>query len=133
MMIACHYGYGQPWKSLTPFDRREALKVRSTFFIKELVLDNSNQLLTGMFPQYFYLCQITYKFSINLTKASILLLYIRIFGNIRWFKLVCALILTSVGIYCTASVIATIFQCIPIAKAFDRTLEGHCIDNGRFW
>ena len=57
----------------------------------------------------------------------------RIFGNVRWFKLVCAIVLGSVAVYCVASVTATIFQCTPIAKAFDKTIEGYCIDNGRFW
>ncbi|KAI1486441.1 hypothetical protein F5X96DRAFT_682013 [Biscogniauxia mediterranea] len=108
MLVACHYGYGHHRSSLSPDEIYQSLK-------------------------YFYLCQITYKSSINLTKASILLLYLRIFTGVRWFRLACAFVLTSVVMYCIASVTATIFQCTPITGAFDKTIEYHCIDNSRFW
>ncbi|KAH9990140.1 hypothetical protein F4779DRAFT_610148 [Xylariaceae sp. FL0662B] len=108
MLAACHYGYGRHIKALSPPERYQALK-------------------------YFYLCQITYKSCINLTKAAILLLYLRIFNGIRWFKWTCCFVLTCVVMYCVASVTATIFQCTPIDKAFDKSIEGACIDNGHFW
>lgn len=84
-------------------------------------------------PQYFYICQITYKASINLTKCSILLLYLRIFGKIRWFKWVCWFLLAAVVSYAIASVTATIFQCSPVDLAFNKALVGTCIDNAKFW
>ncbi|KAI5918372.1 hypothetical protein F4810DRAFT_715547 [Camillea tinctor] len=108
MLTACRYGYGHHASTLPPGDVYQSLK-------------------------FFYLCQITYKSSINLTKASILLLYLRIFTGVRWFKLACAFVLISVVTYCIASVTATIFQCTPITGAFDKTIEHHCIDNAHFW
>lgn len=38
-----------------------------------------------------------------------------------------------VGSYCIASVIATIFQCQPLGRAFDKSIEGTCIQNNKFW
>ncbi|KAI1442376.1 hypothetical protein F5Y02DRAFT_262375 [Annulohypoxylon stygium] len=108
MLAACHYGYGRHLASLSPQYKYQAFK-------------------------YFYLCQVTYKACLNLTKASILLLYLRIFGNTKWFRWACRFVLTCVVMYCIASVTATIFQCIPVTKAFDKSLEGTCIDNGHFW
>ncbi|RYO80230.1 hypothetical protein DL764_009921 [Monosporascus ibericus] len=35
--------------------------------------------------------------------------------------------------FCVATITATIFQCSPIEKAFNQTIKGHCINNGRFW
>lgn len=37
------------------------------------------------------------------------------------------------GAYCVASVMATVFQCSPIARTFDKSISGTCIDNSRFW
>jgi hypothetical protein len=82
---------------------------------------------------YFYLCQITYKFSINLTKSSILLLYMRIFCNIRWSRIACIGLISIIAMYCTITVFVTIFQCWPIQRAWVKNTEGHCIDNAKFW
>ncbi|KAF3067245.1 hypothetical protein GL218_08465 [Daldinia childiae] len=108
MLLACHYGYGRHTYSLSGPDKYQAFK-------------------------YFYLCQVTYKTCINLTKASILLLYLRIFSNTKWFRCACRFMLLIVIMYCIASVTATIFQCTPITKAFDKSIKGTCIDNGKFW
>ncbi|KAI1102561.1 hypothetical protein F4804DRAFT_261064 [Jackrogersella minutella] len=108
MLAACYYGYGKHLASLPADSKYQAFK-------------------------YFYLCQVTYKACINLTKVSILLLYQRIFGNTKWLRWACRIILTCVVLYCIASVTATIFQCIPITKAFDKSIKGTCIDNGQFW
>lgn len=136
MLAACHYGYGRHVTTLSPSDKYQAFKVR----IQQLIpcsppqhwrISLTNQGFSS--SQYFYLCQVTYKTCINLTKASILLLYLRIFSNTRWLRWACRFMLTTVVMYCLASVTATIFQCIPITKAFDKSLKGTCIDNGQFW
>lgn len=77
--------------------------------------------------------QVTYKASINLTKASILLLYLRLFNIVRWIKWACWGLLACVIIYCISSMISTIFQCSPVSKAFNKTLPGTCIDLAKFW
>lgn len=108
MITSCHYGYGMHEVDLTTANKAEALK-------------------------YWYITQITYKSCINLTKASILFLYIRIFGNIRWFRYACMALLTVVCMYCVASVVVTIFQCTPVERTWDRTFNGTCIDTKTFW
>jgi hypothetical protein len=35
--------------------------------------------------------------------------------------------------YAIASVVATIFQCNPIPRAFNKLIEGTCINNAQFW
>lgn len=60
-------------------------------------------------------------------------LYLRIFSKIRWFKWLCWFLIVCVFSYCIASVIATIFQCNPIQKAYNKALSGTCIDSGKFW
>ncbi|KAL7904316.1 putative PTH11-typeG-protein-coupled receptor [Trichoderma velutinum] len=83
--------------------------------------------------KYFYFSQITYKFAINCSKCSILLLYLRIFEPILWMKRTCWVLLVCIAIYCLSSVAATVFQCSPTAKAFDKALPGTCIDLAKFW
>lgn len=82
----------------------------------------------------FYLDQIFYKFTINLTKLSVLVLYLRIFSQ-RWFRLTCLACIFLVVLYTTASVLATIFQCTPVSFAWDKTTTpyGRCISYSGFW
>lgn len=68
-----------------------------------------------------------------MTKLSILLLYLRIFSKIRWFKWACWFLIACVVSYAIASVTATIFQCSPVRLAFNKSLTGTCIDNAKFW
>ncbi|KAI1828276.1 hypothetical protein F4861DRAFT_174432 [Xylaria intraflava] len=105
----CYYGYGKHVASLSEHQRYEAFKS-------------------------FYLMQITYKTSINLTKSSILLLYLRIFGGVKWFRWTCCCVLALVASYCIAAILATVFQCIPVVAAFDKTITNKtCVNNGHFW
>jgi hypothetical protein len=83
--------------------------------------------------QLFYVHQIFYKVSINLTKISITLLYTRIFGNTRWFRFTCYFIMTATAMYCVSSVAATIFQCTPVPRMWDKTIAGTCINTSQFY
>ena len=80
----------------------------------------------------FYLDQVFYKFTINLTKLSILCLYLRIFSQ-TWFRRTCWACMGLILSYATASVIATIFQCTPITRMWNRSLPGTCINLTAFW
>jgi hypothetical protein len=79
------------------------------------------------------MAQVTYKAAINLVKCCILLLYLRLFQVVRWFRLSCWALLALVGMYCTASITVTVFQCRPIIRAFDKDTPGTCIDTAKFW
>ncbi|KAJ4294971.1 hypothetical protein N0V88_005212 [Collariella sp. IMI 366227] len=88
---------------------------------------------TAVAALYFFMAQVTYKAAINLIKASILLLYLRLFNIIRWFRYSCWALLAAVAMYCTASILVTIFQCRPMIRAFDKDTPGTCIDTAKFW
>ncbi|KAI0554094.1 hypothetical protein F4679DRAFT_579707 [Xylaria curta] len=82
----------------------------------------------------FYIGQITYKISLCLTKSSILLLYLRIFGNVKWLRRTCYALLVFIAVYYTAATMATIFQCIPVTAAFDKNVANFkCIIITPFW
>ena len=82
----------------------------------------------------FYLDQIFYKLTINLTKLSILCLYLRIFTQ-PWFRRTCWSCVIVVSTYALASIIATIFQCTPIRHLWDKTTypTATCINVTAFW
>ncbi|KAK0109306.1 hypothetical protein ONS96_003125 [Cadophora gregata f. sp. sojae] len=102
IMVSCHYGFGQHIKNLTPANRKITLMT-------------------------FWIAQGFYKLTINLTKSSILLLYLRIFVQ-RPFRIICYAMLGLVLSYMIATWFATIFQCTPIPRAWDKSIPGTCID-----
>ncbi|KAM0250028.1 hypothetical protein ACHAQJ_008797 [Trichoderma viride] len=108
LVACCHYGMGRHFIYIEPHNQVETLK-------------------------YLYMSQVTYKVAINLTKCSILLLYLRLFEIVRWIRWSCRGLLACAIIYCISSMIATIFQCHPVTKAFDKALPGTCIDLAKFW
>ncbi|KAL8916255.1 MAG: hypothetical protein Q9208_008610, partial [Pyrenodesmia sp. 3 TL-2023] len=78
----------------------------------------------------FWASQILYKLTINLTKISINLLYLRIFPpgqNPRFATAVC-IVAAYIGLYMIASVVATISLCTPVARAWNRSVGGRCIN-----
>ncbi|WEW61251.1 hypothetical protein PRK78_006741 [Emydomyces testavorans] len=67
-------------------------------------------------------------------KVSITLLYRRIFDTNKFrFKLVCDCVLGFVAAYAVASILVTLFECSPVARIWDRTLPGTCINFTAFW
>lgn len=87
---------------------------------------------TLILSQLFYVAQIFYKININMTKASILLLYLRIF-IIKPFRVVCWVMLGIILSYMTASVFVSIFQCAPLPRAWDKSIPGTCISITMNW
>jgi hypothetical protein len=73
-----------------------------------------------------------YKVSLNLTKASILLLYLRTF-TVRPFRIACWIILAIVAAYGIGATVATILQCTPIPRVWDKSIPGTCINLTAFW
>ncbi|KAI4192779.1 MAG: hypothetical protein LQ348_003039, partial [Seirophora lacunosa] len=85
----------------------------------------------------FWASQILYELTVNLTKLSILFLYLRVFPplqNPRFTRAVVA-VMRFIALYMFISIVVTIFQCNPIRKAWDRysTPAGRCIDLTAFW
>ncbi|EMR70299.1 putative integral membrane protein [Eutypa lata UCREL1] len=107
MMAACAYGFGKHIYHLSPDNRRMALKL-------------------------FYVAQAFYKLTINLTKASVLLLYLRIFVQ-RWFRAASYVLLGIILVYMFATTASSVWQCSPIARAWDKSIPGSCINITGNW
>ncbi|KAH8887168.1 integral membrane protein [Thozetella sp. PMI_491] len=107
MMGSCYYGFGQRIANLSASNRLMTLKL-------------------------FYVAQAFYKITINLTKASILLLYLRIFLQ-RWFRIACYVLLAIILAYMVSTLSSSIWQCSPVPRAWDKSIAGTCIDITTNW
>ncbi|KAL7624885.1 hypothetical protein AAE478_004099 [Parahypoxylon ruwenzoriense] len=107
LIAACAHGFGEHIYNISPENRILTLKL-------------------------FYIAQVFYKFTLNLTKASILLLYLRIFLQ-KWFRISCYVLLGIILGYMLATTAASIWQCNPIRRAWDRSVPGTCISITGNW
>ncbi|QSZ30912.1 hypothetical protein DSL72_000470 [Monilinia vaccinii-corymbosi] len=108
-IIAVHYGLGKHAPSVPPENLVSFIKV---YFVTELIRA----------------C------AMGLIKISILLLYVRIFGPLRYFRILAY----NLGAFTVAFAIIVVFvcafQCLPVAYQWDRTIEGgRCIDSWLFF
>ncbi|KAE8313314.1 hypothetical protein BDV41DRAFT_576790 [Aspergillus transmontanensis] len=82
-----------------------------------------------MVAKLLYVFEILYVINLLTIKLSILMMYRRIFTNIsRLFRvgaMICGAVVT---LWATAFVPAAIFQCTPVARAWDIDIPGHCIN-----
>lgn len=82
----------------------------------------------------FWILQILYKCTINTMKLSVLLLYRKIFKTNRFkFQKVCGVLFVVIVLHTVATTIATILECLPMSKVWDRNAEGTCINLTLFW
>ncbi|KAK0668217.1 hypothetical protein QBC41DRAFT_347410 [Cercophora samala] len=107
MVASCAHGFGQHISNLTKPNKLMTLKL-------------------------FYVAQAFYKLTINLTKASILLLYLRIFPK-RWFRATCFVLLAIILLYMVGTTASSIWQCNPIPRAWDKSITGTCISITANW
>ncbi|KAJ5288743.1 hypothetical protein N7478_001773 [Penicillium angulare] len=84
------------------------------------------------FGKVFLALQLIYFLNAVFTKASLLLLYYRIFGVVQGFRWTLWISGFIVIAYWLANTLVTIFQCWPIAKLWNPDYEGHCINIGAF-
>lgn len=82
--------------------------------------------------QSFLATQILYFTNAVLTKASLLLLYYRIFGIVRGFRWTLGISGCLVIGYYVACVIVSMAGCSPISKLWDSTIPGRCINEIAF-
>lgn len=125
-MLDVDHGYGKASTTLARNDLQMALQVRhrsvTRFYKCKIHLGQS-----------FWATQILYKFTINLTKISILLLYLRVFTTDRRLRISVYCVLLLVVGYALGSIFATIFQCKPVSRAWNKKTDGNCISNTAFW
>ncbi|KAK4183065.1 hypothetical protein QBC35DRAFT_130430 [Podospora australis] len=72
--------------------------------------------------------QATYKVSLHLTKVSLLLLYMRIFSHVVWFRRSAVALIVFLVAYMIASSIAGLAQCTPVQLSWDKKVTGKCVD-----
>lgn len=70
--------------------------------------------------------------AVNITKASILAQYLRIFSN-RLTRIFCYILLTLLVPAACWSIFAGTFLCTPVAKLWEPRLQGHCMDPRVYW
>ncbi|KAF3005814.1 hypothetical protein E8E13_008060 [Curvularia kusanoi] len=104
------YGYGRHWKTLEPATRIVARK-------------------------WFYGVNIVYKVVLMFNKISIACLYYRIFAVSRnSFRIACHVMNAWILMSSLAFIIATIFQCTPVAAFWDRSIpDFRCFKNEPWW
>ena len=85
-----------------------------------------------MSPQTFWVAQILYKFDIMLIKTSICFMYMRIFPNPE-FRRISWIVVAFVNMYGIANLVATVLQCTPIERIWNKQLDGTCINLTAFW
>ncbi|KAI1097790.1 integral membrane protein [Jackrogersella minutella] len=107
LIAACMHGFGQHINMITVPEQSLTLKL-------------------------YYVAQAFYKLTLNLTKASVLLLYLRIFLQ-RWFKISCYVLLCIILGYMVATTASSIWQCTPISRAWDKSIPGTCISITGNW
>ncbi len=81
----------------------------------------------------YWVSQITYKITLQLTKISLVLLYIRIFGTVYWFKRLGWFLIGLLALYGLASCLTGLVQCNPIPKAWNSAVAGSCINLMQFF
>lgn len=107
IQLAVTHGYGKHKADLTPAELREAL-------------------------MWFFIAQTPYKIVVCLNKASVILLYMRIFVTRTFQRIAWGALAIIIG-WSIGAVFATIFQCLPIPKSWNKSLDGHCINSDVFW
>ncbi|RMZ03711.1 hypothetical protein D0860_06696 [Hortaea werneckii] len=105
--MATHYGFGKHRDDIVP-TFPEAMK-------------------------YFYLYQICYKLIGAFTKLTFCFLYLRIFNDQTLFHYITYAVMAIVTVGSLAFTLGTIFQCLPVHRAWDRRVRGTCISNVAFW
>jgi hypothetical protein len=71
--------------------------------------------------------QTLYKISLQLVKISLLLFYNRIFGTVTWFKRLSYSLIGLISVFLVYTTITGIFQCQPVAKIWNQSLDGKCL------
>ncbi|TKX18832.1 hypothetical protein C1H76_9093 [Elsinoe australis] len=87
------------------------------------------------FFKTLYADRLMYQFSISMTKISLCLMYLRIFGTFRPDRIFLWATNSLLAATMIALIFYDIFQCNPISKVWDITMQtGHCVsDEPGFW
>ncbi|PNP56596.1 hypothetical protein THARTR1_03292 [Trichoderma harzianum] len=82
--------------------------------------------------RWFFIAQTPYKVTVCLNKVATILLYQRIFVTNK-FLIASYIVMGIVVAWSIGGVGSTIFQCVPIAGAWDKSVKATCINSDIFW
>lgn len=119
LSAAPQLGLGKHFYSVPPEDIPPLLKVRPPQPNRMISFSHNCQI--------FYAVQLIYVMIQTLPKASIILLYIRIFPSQR-FRAVATCGLVFIALHAIAFFFAVAFQCSPVRSVWNRELSGSCIN-----
>ena len=95
---------------------------------------SSHTVIKRSHMQILLAIQILYFSSAVAIKISLILLYYRIFGVVRWFRWLLAVAWTIVLLYYIIALFIAIFECTPVAFYWDKTIAGGtCINESGFY
>lgn len=80
------------------------------------------------FAQTLFAMEILYSLAIAIGKTSILLLYRRVFGERRGFRVFLWGMMVFLWMWALTETIIAIVQCTPVAYQWNKSLDGVCID-----
>ena len=72
--------------------------------------------------------ELIYAPTIALLKTSVLLLYLRLFSVRKWFRIATFGFLAYIWLWAIILTFIFIFMCNPVAKQWDQSLPGTCLD-----
>lgn len=84
------------------------------------------------FAKIAYAIVILYTSSFTLTKISILLQYLRIF-NVTNIRKLCYIQIAIVSVYGVWLFFSSVLNCVPIARNWDKTVQGKCLPTTPLW
>ncbi|KAM0475911.1 hypothetical protein ACHAPX_006793 [Trichoderma viride] len=82
--------------------------------------------------RWFFIAQTPYKVTICLSKVATILLYLRIFVTQK-FQIAAYTVMGIIIAWSIGAVASTIFQCVPVAGAWNKKLDATCINTDIFW
>lgn len=107
IQLAIHLGYGVHKHDLDKPDLRLTLKM-------------------------IFVAQTPYKATVCLNKGAATLLHLSLFVT-KSVHICCYIVMIIMVGYGVGGIGATIWQCIPVAGAWDKWIEANCIDSNKFW
>ncbi|KAI1348224.1 hypothetical protein F5Y01DRAFT_292849 [Xylaria sp. FL0043] len=93
---------------------------------KHLEVVSASTLQLG--AKFFFAIQILWLVASGLVKLSILTFYLRIFGILNYIRFSAWFLIVSVIIWLISVTVAHGLECVPVAKIWDESLLGHCLD-----
>ena len=83
--------------------------------------------ITDSWPQWLLIASEFYALGLLGYKTAILLLYVRLFGVNKKFRIACYFVMVFNAGYLLSNIILQIFSCTPVEKYFDPKIPGHCV------